>query len=100
MVRVFRELRSGVTEDGRTKIKSPSGTLSTAEAISVITSGLALSAHFGTGVLRPADIASGIVGSVIKDPVADQVAWSEYLEIVAREREGWSEFYSACRDVS
>jgi MoxR-like ATPase len=100
VVRVFRELRSGVTEDGRTKIKSPSGTLSTAEAISVITSGLALSAHFGTGVLRPSDIASGIVGSVIKDPVADQVAWREYLEIVARERDGWSEFYSACRDVS
>jgi MoxR-like ATPase len=100
VVRVFRELRSGVTEDGRTKIKSPSGTLSTAEAISVITSGLALSAHFGTGELRPTDIAAGIVGSVIKDPVADQVAWSEYLEIVARERTGWSEFYSACRDVS
>src|SRR5215211_8364446 len=46
VVSVFRELRSGVTEDGRTKIKSPSGTLSTAEAISVITSGMALSAHF------------------------------------------------------
>ena len=40
VVTVFRELRSGVTADGRTKIKSPSGTLSTAEAISVITSGL------------------------------------------------------------
>jgi hypothetical protein len=28
------------------------------------------------------------------------VAWSEYLEVVAREREGWSEFYTACREVS
>ncbi len=100
VVRVFRELRSGVTEDGRTKIKSPSGTLSTAEAISVISGGIALSTHFGTGVLRPEDIAAGIVGSVIKDPVADQVAWSEYLEIVVRDRDGWSSFYSACRDVS
>src|SRR5690606_17678441 len=42
VVTVFRELRSGVTADGRTKIKSPSGTLSTAEAISVVTNGLAL----------------------------------------------------------
>src|SRR2546423_6622790 len=34
---LFRsELRGGVTEDGRTKLKSPSGTLSTAEAISVV----------------------------------------------------------------
>ena len=100
VVTVFRELRSGVTADGRTKIKSPSGSLSTAEAISVITSGIALSAHFGDGQLRPADIAAGIVGAVVKDPIADLVAWSEYLEVVAREREGWSEFYSACRDVS
>jgi MoxR-like ATPase len=100
VVTVFRELRSGVTADGRTKLKSPSGSLSTAEAISVITSGIALSAHFGDGQLRPADVAAGIVGAVVKDPIADRVAWSEYLEVVARERKGWSEFYTACRDVS
>ncbi len=100
VVTVFRELRSGVTTDGRTKIKAPSGTLSTAEAISVITSGMALSAHFGDSQLRPADIAAGIVGAVVKDPVADQVAWSEYLEVVVRERPEWAEFYSACRELS
>ncbi len=59
VVTVFRELRSGVTADGRTKLKSPSGTLSTAEAISVVTSGLALAAHFGDGVLRAVDVAAG-----------------------------------------
>ena len=58
VVTVFRELRQGVTEDGRAKVKSPSGTLSPAEAISVVTSGLALAAHFGDGVLRPADVAA------------------------------------------
>jgi len=100
VVTVFRELRAGVTADGRTRIKSPSGTLSTAEAISVITSGISLSAHFGDGRLRAADVAGGILGAVVKDPVADQVAWSEYLEVVVRERPGWSEFYNACRDVS
>ena len=100
VVTVFRELRSGVTEDGRTRVKSVSGTLSTAEAISVVTSGIALSAHFGDGWLRPADVAAGILGAVVKDPVADQVAWSEYLEVVVRERAGWSEFYAACREVS
>ncbi len=35
VVTVFRELRSGVTADQRTTVKSPSATLSTAEAISV-----------------------------------------------------------------
>ena len=97
VVTIFRELRSGVTEDGRTKLKSPSGTLSTAEAISVMTNGIALAAHFGDGVVRAADIASGIRGAVVKDPVTDGVIWREYLEAVARERDGWKDFYRAAR---
>ena len=100
VVMVFRELRSGVSADGRTRIKSPSATLSAAEAISVITSGVALAAHFGDSVLRPGDIAAGLVGAVVKDPVADAVAWNEYLEVVVRERDGWGAFYTACRDLS
>ncbi|MBB4916640.1 AAA family ATPase [Streptosporangium saharense] len=99
VVTVFRELRTGVTEDGRTKVKSPSGTLSTAEAISVLTNGIALAAHFGDGVLRPADVAAGIVGAVVQDPVSDRVVWREYLETVVRERQDWRDFYRACRDA-
>jgi MoxR-like ATPase len=97
VVTVFRELRGGITEDGRTKLKSPSGTLSTAEAISVVTNGIALAAHFGDGVLRPADVAAGILGAVVKDPGSDGVIWREYLETVVRERDGWKDFYRAAR---
>jgi MoxR-like ATPase len=100
VVTVFRELRSGVTADNRTKLKSPSGTLSTAEAISVVTAGIALAAHFGDGILRPSDVAASIVGAVVRDPVADGVVWTEYLEAVARERAGWGDFYRACREAS
>ena len=99
VVTVFRELRSGMTEDGRTKLKSPSATLSSAEAISVITGGRALAAHFGDGVLRAADVAGGIVGAVVQDPVSDRVVWREYLETVVRERADWRDFYRACREV-
>jgi MoxR-like ATPase len=99
VVTVFRELREGVTGDGRTKLKSPSGTLSTAEAISVMTSGMALAAHFGDGTVRPADVAAGIRGAVVRDPSSDAVIWREYLETVAREREGWLDFYRAARDA-
>ena len=100
VVTVFRELRQGVTEDGRAKVKSPSGTLSTAEAISVVTSGLALATHFGDGVLRPADVAGGITGAVVQDPNSDRVVWQEYLETVVRERDSWADFYRACREVA
>lgn len=98
VVQIFRELRSGQTEDGKMRIKSPTSTLSTAEAISVINSGMALAGHFGDGVLRPGDVASGLIGAVIKDPVQDAVVWSEYLETVVKERSDWKDLYRACRD--
>ncbi|MEL6939628.1 MAG: AAA family ATPase [Cyanobacteria bacterium J06598_1] len=100
IVTIFRELRSGVTEDGKTKVKSPSGTLSPAEAISVVNSGMALAAHFGDGVLGAEDMAAGIQGAVVKDPVQDAVVWKEYLETVVKEREGWADIYRACRELA
>lgn len=99
IVTVFRELREGRTSDGKTKLKSPSGTLSTAEAISVVSSGIALAAHFGDGVLRAGDVASGLVGAIVRDPMQDAVVWREYLEAVVKEREGWKDLYRACREV-
>ena len=99
VVTIFRELRSGVTADGRVSLKVPTGSLSTAEAISVVTNGVALAAHFGNGLLGAADVAAGIVGAVVKDPVHDQIAWREYLEAVVRDRAEWGEFYDACREL-
>jgi len=99
IVTIFRELRNGVTSDGKTKLKSPSGSLSTAEAISVVNSGLALAAHFGDGYLRAGDVASSLIGAVIKDPVQDQLVWKEYLETVVKERDNWKDLYRACREV-
>ena len=99
VVTIFRELREGQTADGKTKLKSPSGTLSPAEAISVINSGLSLAGHFGDGVLSAYDVASGLVGAVVKDPVQDQVVMREYLETVIKEREGWLDIYRACKEV-
>ncbi len=99
VVTIFRELRQGVTADERTSLKVPSGTLSTAEAISVVTNGVALAAHFGSGRLSPTDVAGGIVGAVVSDPVRDAVAWREYLEGVVRDRPDWGDFYDACREL-
>jgi MoxR-like ATPase len=99
IVTIFRELRSGVTLDGKTKIKVPSGTLSTAEAISVVNNGLAMAAYFGDGQLKADDLAAGIIGAVLKDPVQDKLVWQEYLETVVKTREDWKDIYRACRDL-
>ncbi|HYH15332.1 MAG TPA: AAA family ATPase [Flavisolibacter sp.] len=99
IVTIFRELRSGVTLDGKSKLKVPTGTLSTAEAISVVNNGLAMAAYFGDGRLTSADLAAGIIGAVVKDPVQDKVVWQEYLETVIKTRDEWKDIYRACRDL-
>ena len=99
IVTIFRELRSGITLDGKTKVKIPSGSLSTAEAISVVNNGLAMAGYFGDGQLKAADIAAGIMGAVVKDPVQDAIVWKEYLETVVKPREGWKDIYRACREL-
>jgi MoxR-like ATPase len=99
VVTIFRELRSGITADGKAKLKSPSATLSTAEAISVINSGLALAAHFGDGLMRANDLAASLTGAVVKDPIQDAIIWQEYLETVVKEREQWDDLYRACREL-
>ncbi|GHO45499.1 ATP-binding protein [Ktedonospora formicarum] len=99
VVTIFRELRNGVTEDGKTKLKAPSGTLSTAEAISVINNGLAMAGYFGDGRLSASDLAAGLTGAIVKDPVQDRVVWLEYLQTIVKDREDWKDLYRACREV-
>jgi MoxR-like ATPase len=99
IVTLFRELRDGQTLNGKMKLKSVTGSLSTAEAISVGVSAWAEAGHFGDGRIDAASLAANLVGAVVKDPVQDTVALQEYLENVVRERDGWSDLYSAIREV-
>lgn len=100
VVTIFRELRSGITVEGKTRVRIPSGTLSTAEAISVVSGGMAMSAFYGDGTLRASDIISGLVGAIIKDPVQDHIIWQEYVQTVVKERDDWKDLYRASRDFA
>lgn len=95
LVTIFRELRNGRTEDGKTKLKIPSGTLSSAEAISVMMNARALAVHFGNSHVTAAEMASGLTGAIIKDPTPDTIAWQEYLQSVIKERKDWKDLYEA-----
>lgn len=99
VVTIFRELRMGQTLDGKAKLKTPSGVLSTAEAISVLANSMALAGNFGNGEVSANDLASAIQGSVVKDEEKDRVVWQEYLANVLKKRGAeWRPLYSACSD--
>lgn len=93
VVTIFRELRSGATEDGKITLKTPSGGLSTAEAIGVMVSGISQSTYFNDGTLNAETLAGGMIGAIVKDPVQDKVVLDEYLETVLRRRTAYGDFY-------
>ncbi len=101
IVTIFRELRAGETLDGKNKVKTPSGVLSTAEAISLLANSMALAGSFGTGDITPSDLAAGLQGAVVKDDDKDHIVWKEYLSNVVKKRGAeWRELYSACMEYT
>ncbi|MHA3916334.1 ATP-binding protein [Halovulum sp. GXIMD14793] len=96
---IFRELRQGETLDGKTTLKSPSGTLSTAEAIAVVVGGLSHATFFTKGDLSVEGLAPSVMGAIVKDPVQDKTILEEYLETVLKTRRGYSDYYSVMTDL-
>ena len=95
---VFREMRDGVTAEG-VNVQRPSTTLSTAEAISVAVESAIASRYFGAGAVTTADVARNMVGSIVKEDLADLKVLKEYVTLVAKKRaagdKGWKSFYDA-----
>lgn len=101
IVTIFRELRQGMTLDNKQKLKSPSGVISTAEAISLITNSMALAASFGDGMVKDEDLAAGLQGAVVKDEDKDKIVWKEYLENVMKKRGAdWRGLYNTCSEMN
>lgn len=95
---VFREIRSGKSEDG-VSLKSPSTTLSTAEAIGVALDAALHARFFGDngGKVDGGAIARNLVGSVVKEDLGDLKALKEYVTLIAKKRAGespvWKQFH-------
>lgn len=101
IVTIFRELRKGATLDEKQKLKSPSGVISTAEAISLITNSMALAGSFGSGTVTDEDLASGLQGAIVKDEEKDKLVWKEYLENVMKKRgASWRALYNMCTEMN
>lgn len=99
VVTMFRELRSGVTLDGKVALKVPSGSLSTAEAIAVMVGGLSQAAWFHQGQLTAQAIGSNLLGAIVKDPVQDKLVLEEYLETVLKKRADFADYYHSINEL-
>ena len=99
VVSIFRELRGGATLDGKMTLKTPSGTLSSAEAIAVLIGGLSHAAFFNDGKLAAEGVAPNMLGAIVKDPVQDKAVLAEYLETVLKKRPQFARYYATLTDL-
>ena len=98
----FRELRDGKTSEG-VSVKSPSTTLSTAEAIGTAVDAVLHCRYFGDGKVTSGAIARNLVGSIVKEDPQDLAALKEYVAIVAKKRgvsdKHWQAFHEEAQKM-
>jgi MoxR-like ATPase len=99
---VFREIREGKTGDG-VSIKKPSTSVSTAEAIGVALDAALHARFFGSGAVGAGDIARNLLGSIVKEDLADLAVLKEYVVLVAKKRaakdKSWQEFHDRIQET-
>jgi len=100
LVSVFRDLRTGTTEDGAT-VATPNSVMSTAEAVNVAHAA-ALDARYLDGTtISASHVARQLRGVVFKDDLEDARRFRSYVDQIAKARmkrnKAWSEFYKAAK---
>jgi hypothetical protein len=78
-------------------LKQPSTTLSTAEAIGTALDSALRARFFGNGTVTTGDVARNVIGSIVKEDMADLGVLKEYNTLIAKKRaqtdKGWKEFF-------
>jgi MoxR-like ATPase len=95
VVQIFRELRNGVTEDGKTAIRSVSSGLSTSDAIDVCNQAMANALFFGESKVTANEIAPNLVEAVVRDTDRDGAPWQEYVDRIIRNEPNWADLAEA-----
>lgn len=100
LVAVFRDLRTGTTEDGAS-VATPNSVMSTAEAVNVAHAAALDAMYLDGSTVSTSHIARQIRGVVFKDDPEDARRFRSYVDQIAKARmkrsKPWSEFYKAAK---
>lgn len=100
LVSVFRDLRTGLTEEGAT-VATPNSVMSTAEAVNVAHAAALDAAYLDVSKVSTAHVARQIRGVVFKDDPEDARRFRSYVDQIAKARmrrnKAWSVFYKAAK---
>ena len=100
LVSVFRDLRTGTTEEGAS-VATPNSVMSTAEAVNVAHAASLDALYLDGCKVSASHIARQIRGVVFKDDPEDARRFRAYVDQIAKVRmkrnKAWSEFYKAAK---
>ena len=100
LVAVFRDLRTGSTEEGAS-IATPNSVMSTAEAVNVAHAAVLDAFYLDDAAATTAHVAKQIRGVVFKDDPEDARRFRSYVDQIAKARmkrsKAWSVFYKAAK---
>jgi MoxR-like ATPase len=99
LVIMFRELRSGTSVDGKQKIKATKSALSPAEAISILHHARIEHHYFSDKAFGPAQLAAGLIQSIIKNDPEEKMTLQEYAETILKKRTDFKEWYEAMHNI-
>jgi hypothetical protein len=85
LVRVFQDLREGVTDEG-TPIEKPTSVMSTAEAVSIALSAGLDAYYYGNRRLTADFVGRHLAGAVLKDNPEDLKKLKQYFDTVVKHR--------------
>ncbi|MEL6522139.1 MAG: AAA family ATPase, partial [Pseudomonadota bacterium] len=101
VVSVFRDLRTGKTDDGAT-VAQPNSVMSTAEAVNVTHAAALEAAFLDNGTMHAGHVARQLGGTVFKDDPEDARKLRAYIDQIAKPRSRtsrtWSTFYKSAKD--
>lgn len=100
LLTIFRELRDGVTMDGKQKLKATKSNWSPAETISMVHHARIQHHYFSNSALGPDVFSHAMVQTFIKNDQDDWASMKEYAETVLKKRSEFKEWYEAIQSIA
>ncbi|HMW37966.1 MAG: AAA family ATPase [Saprospiraceae bacterium] len=97
LVTLLRELRNGITEDGKTKLRKSGASLNPAVSINIIHEARILAQFFDNGEVKPQHMIANLINSIRHDSPEDAAVIQEYNETVLKKRDDYKEWYQAIK---
>jgi len=95
LLTLLRELRNGVTHDGKQQLKPTRAVFSPAETISMLHHARIQHHYFSDRPLDAADLVRAILQTFVRDDADEREVLSSYAESVLRKRTAWKDWYDA-----